>query len=335
MIGSIPHKMLFSTTAALLLLTACAPVTRPGAATPSLAQAQPLQVIATYSVLGDLVANVGGDQIALTVLASADPHLYQPTPQDAVALDEADLIFENGLAFETWLEDLYLASGSAAPRIFVNEGVELISATDLIHGEEHENEDEHENEEEHAHDNAHGHGEFDPHTWVSPRNAIHIIENIRDALSSADPDHAAIYAANADAYLAELRSLDKEILTAVAVLSPTQRRLVTSHDIFAYFARDYGFEVLGSALNSVSTEASDPSAATTAALVEEIRAAGVSAIFVENAGNPALMQRIAQEASVELAPSLYTDALGLPGSGAESYLGMIRTNVKTIVDALQ
>jgi ABC-type Zn uptake system ZnuABC Zn-binding protein ZnuA len=321
----------------LLLLAACAPVTRPEAAALRPSQAPPLQVVATYSVLGDLVANVGGDQIALTVIVGAgdDPHVYQPTPQDAVALAEADLIFENGLAFEAWSADLYEASGSAAPLISINKGVDLIAAAGHIHHEDQAHEEEHEEAHEEAHEEENAHGEFDPHTWVSPRNAIGIVENIRDALVAADPANAATYTANADAYLVELRNLDQEIQTAVATLTPAQRRLVTSHDIFAYFARDYEFEVLGTALNSVSTEASEPSAATTAALVEEIRAAGVPAIFVENAGNPALMQRIAEEAGVELAPPLYTDALGLPGSGADTYLGMIRTNAKTIVDALQ
>jgi zinc/manganese transport system substrate-binding protein len=277
----------------------------------------PLRTLATYSVLGDLVANIAGDAIDLTVLVGpgSDPHLYQPTPRDAISLAEADLIFENGLAFETWLDDLYAASGSAAPRIAVNSGIDLLTA------------------DKHADD--HGHGEFDPHTWVSPRNTIRMVQNIHAALAAADPANSSTYSANAAAYIAKLEVLDHEIRTAVATLPPERRRLVTSHDIFAYFARDYGFEVLGAALNSFSTETADPSASAVAALVDDIRRTGVPAIFVENASNPALMQRIADEANVTLAPPLYTDALGPPGSGAETYLGMIRTNVATIVAALR
>lgn len=185
-----------------------------------------------------------------------------------------------------------------------------------------------------ADEHDHEHGEFDPHTWMSPLNAIVMVENIAKALAAADPANAATYQANAAAYTAELEQLDAEMRAQFATIPAAQRILVTTHDLFGYFARDYGFTVLGSALNSVTTEAADPSAAQIATLVEEIRAAGVPAIFVENVGNADLMQQIANEAGVTLAPPLHTHGLGAAGSGAEDYLGMMRTNATIITTAL-
>jgi ABC-type Zn uptake system ZnuABC Zn-binding protein ZnuA len=184
-----------------------------------------------------------------------------------------------------------------------------------------------------AHD--HVHGEFDPHIWMSPRNAVVMVENIRNALVAADPANADFYAANAAVYIEKLQQLDAEIRALIAEIPAERRKLVTTHEVFGYFARDYGFEVVGSALGAATTEAADPGAGQIAALVEEIRAAGVPAIFVENVGNPALMARIAEEAGVKLAPPLYTHGLGPAGSGAEDYIGMIRTNVQIIVEALR
>jgi ABC-type Zn uptake system ZnuABC Zn-binding protein ZnuA len=161
-----------------------------------------------------------------------------------------------------------------------------------------------------------------------------MVENIRAALTTADPDHAADYAANAAAYIAELQALDEWVRTEVSALPSEQRKLVTSHDTFGYFAEEYGFEVIGTAL-PVSTEGASPSAQAIAALVEDIRATGVRAIFAENVSNPQLMEQIASEAGVVLAPALYTDALGAPGTDGDTYLKMMRYNVTTIVTALQ
>lgn len=192
----------------------------------------------------------------------------------------------------------------------------------------------HDHEKETAHD-GHVHGEFDPHIWMSPRNAIMMVENIRNALVAADPANADFYTANAAAYIEKLEQLDAEIRALVAEIPEERRKLVTTHEVFGYFARDYGFELLGSALGAATTAAADPAAGQIAALVEEIRAAGVPAIFVENVGNPALMARIAEEAGVKLAPPLYTHGLGPAGSSAEDYISMIRTNVNILVEALR
>ncbi len=333
--------------ALLVSLAACtaapAPATTP-AATPEPAAepavepvAQPLKVVATYSVLGDFVQRIAGDAVELAVLVGpdGDPHVFEPTPNDAVALARANLVFENGLQFEAWLDDLFTAAASQATRVDVSQGVDVLAFAghDQDHEDEHMHENENEQENGAGHD--HEHGEFDPHIWLSPLNAIVMVENMRAALAAADPANADLFNANAAAFTEELQQLDAELRAMIDEIPVEQRKLVTTHDLFGYFARDYGFEVLGSALGSVTTEAADPSAGQIAELVEQIRSAGVAAIFVENVGNPALMERIAQEAGVALAPPLHTHGLGAAGSGADDYLGMIRTNVQIIVEALR
>ena len=181
----------------------------------------------------------------------------------------------------------------------------------------------------------HDHEEHDPHVWHDVQNAIHMVEAIRDELVKVDPAHADKYQANAAAYLQQLQDLDKWVVEQVATLPEANRKLVTSHDTFGYFSRRYGFQVVGTALSSFSTEASDPSAADFAKLIEAIKAAKVPAIFAENVQNPKLMQRLAQEAGVKLAPPLYTDALGKEGSEGDTYIKMMRYNVTTIVNSLK
>ena len=304
--------------------------------------ADPLPVVATYSILGDMVQNVGGDLIDLTVLvgAGSDPHVYEPVPADNVTLSQATLIFENGQEFETWLDRLYTASGSEATRVDVSEGIDLIRVEDhdddhdADHDTDHDADHDHDHDADHDHGHGHTHGEYDPHIWHSVANARIMVQNITAALVAADPDNAATYEANATAYLAELDELEVFIQQEVAQLPAERRKLVTSHDTFAYFARDYGFEVVGTALG-ITTEAADPAAGEIAALVDEIQAAGVPAIFGENIANPRLMEMIAQEAGVKLGPTLFTGALGEPGSGGETYMDMMRYNVTAIVTALQ
>lgn len=325
-----------STVVISLLLIACAPVSLTATqqskpVVPSNSNTK-LSVVATYSILGDLVANVGGDlvQIETLVGAGGDAHTFEPTPADSVKLIQATLIFENGLEFEPWLNDLYTSAQSQARRVVVSEKVEPRA---LEEAEHHEEEGEHAQEEGAQHD-EHQHGEFDPHIWQSVTNAKLMVETIRDALVAADPNNTATYQANAENYLAQLSELENWVEAEVAKLPAEHRKLVTSHDTFGYFAERYGFEVIGSALTSVSTEASEPSAAELAALVEQIKAIGVPAIFAENISNPRLMEQIAAEANVTLAPTLYTDALGEPGSDGETYIKMMRYNVQTIVTAL-
>jgi ABC-type Zn uptake system ZnuABC Zn-binding protein ZnuA len=291
----------------------------------SSAQREVLKVVATYSILGNLVENIAGGNIELTVLVSADSdsHVYEPTPQDVIALAEADLIFENGLEFETWLDDLYTTADSSAVRVVVSEGIEALPF------EEDGHEDEAQASEAHAEE-----GEFDPHIWHDPNNGIVMVENIRDALVAADPAKAAEYETNAEAYSAELVTLDAYIRDQVASIPEANHLLVTSHDTFGYFAKAYGFDVLN-VLGSVTTEAADPSAGEIAALIAEIQASGVPAIFIENIANAEVLEQVAREAGVGIAPPLYTDALGQPETPGESYLAMLRYNIDTITEALQ
>ncbi len=294
-------------------------------ATPVRAQStEPLSVIATFSILGDIVSRVGGDKVSVSVLipSGADAHVFEPTPEDAGKLETAAVVFENGLGFEPWLDELYEASASQAARIVVTEGVTPRGFTD---GES-DPDEEHEDGEEH--------GEFDPHVWHDVQNVILEVDAIRAALGAADPANAGIYDANAASYTTELQQLDEYIVAQVATLPEDRRRLVTSHDTFGYFADRYGFEIVGTALGSISTEGGDPSARDINDLIDEIEDAGVPAIFAENVSNTDLMETIADEAGVTLAPSLYTDALGEPGSPGATYLSMIRYNVDTIVQAL-
>jgi ABC-type Zn uptake system ZnuABC Zn-binding protein ZnuA len=286
-----------------------------------------LRVAATHSILADLVRNVGGDKIELRTLVGPgrDAHTYEPSPADAVAVSEAALLFENGLEFETWLDDLYTSSASRAKRVVVSEGIEPREA---------EEGDAHEGEEEHAEDEEHPPGEHDPHVWHSVANAIQMVRNIRDALASADPANEALYQSNADAYIAELQTLDAWIFEQVKGVPEERRKLVTTHDTLGYFAARYGFEVLGTVLPA-STEGVSLSAQELAALAEAVKAAGVPAVFAENIASNALLEQVANEAGVRVVATLYTDALGEPGSEGDSYLKMIRFNMTTIVEALK
>ena len=305
-------------------LVALAPLALLLLAPPSFAQTPAagdrLQVVASFSILGDLVERVGGDAVQVTTLIGpgVDAHTYDPAPTDLVTLEEAGVIVENGLGFEPWLDGFYESAQPSAVQIVAAEGITPRQASEA-----------------HAGEGVQEHGDFDPHVWHDVANVIVMVGNIRDALITADPANAELYEANAAAYIAELEALDAAIREQVATLPEDRRKLVTSHDTFGYFADAYGFEVLGTALGSLSTEAGDPSAQEIATLIGQIEEAGVPAIFAENVANPDLMESIAAEAGVALAPPLFTDALGPEGSPGDTYVGMMQSNVTTIVDALK
>lgn len=282
-----------------------------------------LRVVATYSVLGDLVTNVAGDAAEVVTLVGpdGDAHTFDPSPQDGMAVADCAVVFENGVGFETWLDKLHSSSGSKAVRVVVSKGLEFREG-ECHHGPKEK------------HEPGHAH-EDDPHVWHDVKNAVHMVAVIRDRLCEIDPSHADNYRANAAAYLAKLEALHTWVEKTVGTLPPDRRKLVTNHDTFGYFADRYGFQVAGTALQSVSTEAGDPSAAEFAKLVEAVKAAKVPAIFAENVHNAKLMERLAAEAGVKLAPPLYTDALGPPGGGGDTYETMVRHNVITIVAALK
>ncbi len=294
---------------ALSLASGCA---TPGAAPAAQPTPAKIKVVATFSILGDMAANIGADKIELRTLVGpeSDAHDYEPTPADSQTLAEADVILENGLEFESWLPALYTASRSKAKRTVVSEGVTTRTMT---------------------HDGA---TETDPHIWQSPENAVRMTANIAAALSAADAANAATYKANADAYAARLTELDKAIKDEVASLPADRRRLVTSHDALGYFAERYGFEVVGSVIDSLSTEAGEPSAAELAGIIDAIKKSGVKAIFLESMGNAALVERVAKESGVVVGPELYTDALGKAGSPGATYIDALRHNAREIVKAL-
>ncbi len=278
------------------------------------AEEQPkLKVMATFSILGDLVQNVGGSAIDLDVLVGAggDAHAFEPTPQDGIRLSKANIIFENGLSFEHWLSDLYEASQAKASRVAVTAGVGELRQMD-DQGED-----------------------IDPHLWHNVNHVMVMVAHIKEALISIDPRNKDLYEQNAVAYLEELQGLEDWIRTQVQGLPQEHRQLVTSHDTFAYFADHYGFKIVGTAIASATTEAAEPSAKQMAILINQIKQAGVRVIFTESISNPRLMQMLAQEAKVKVAPALYTDALGEKGSNGDSYIKMMQYNVTTIVEGLR
>lgn len=278
-----------------------------------------LRVVATTNIVGDVVAQVGGERIDLTVLMGigVDPHSYTPTPSDSAALHDAELVFSNGAGLEANLDSLLDNAGGEAVQVPLSDGLELRPATG--HHED-EAEDEHE------------HGDADPHVWFDVQNVIHWTQTIEQTLSEQDPAHAATYQANAEAYIAELKALDAWIVEQVATIPEAHRKLVTNHPAFGYLADRYGLEQVG-AVYPVNPSA-EPSAQDIAALQDTIRAYGVPAVFTESTVNPRLAEQVAQDTGVQLV-SLYTGSLGGPGSGAETYLDLMRYDVVAIVEALR
>jgi ABC-type Zn uptake system ZnuABC Zn-binding protein ZnuA len=315
----------------VLFLAGCS-----GMATPTpVASARPLQVVVSTTLIGDVVAAVGGDAIALTVLMppGAEPHGFQPTPRDVASLSRADLVFVNGLGLEAGL--LSVIESAVAPEriVAVSEGIPALAVSD-----DHE---ETAVEDEHAHEettptadagDAHVHS-VDPHTWMDPNNVIIWTRVIAEALAKADPDHRTEYEARAQAYSAELAALDSWIRQEVATIPPERRLLVTEHLVLGYFARRYGFEQVGAVIPSVSAVA-EPSAQALATLEDAIRARGVRAVFVGSTVNPQLAERVARDTGVRLL-TIYTDSLSAPDGPAPTYLEFMRYNVRTIVEGLK
>ncbi len=268
------------------------------------AHADKTNVIATISIIGDVVKNVAGDSVNLITLVGpdGDAHEYEPIPADSINIAKANIIFENGLNLEHWLDKLYSASGSKAKRIVVSKGVSPRIFEDNPQ-------------------------ETDPHAWQDVTNVILYTQNVRDALIALDSANKDKYTANAADYIAKLQSLDAWVQAQVVLIPVDKRKLVTNHDALGYFARRYGFQIIGAVIPSATTEAADPSAKQTADLLNIIKANGVHAIFSENMANPKIAQTLAKEAGVVVGPELYTDALGPVGSEGETYLKMIKYNV--------
>lgn len=286
-------------------------------ATPSFA-AEPLAVTATFSLLGDLVKEVGGDKVKVTTLVGTDgdAHVYQPTPQDVQALSKAKVLVSNGLGFEGWLERLDQASGFKGEKIVASTG---IKARELSEAEEHEAE-------------GHHHGAQDPHAWNDPQNVLIYVDNIAAGLGKADPENAALYGANAASYKAKVVSLDMHYKLEFAKLPAERRRAITSHDAFGYLAAAYHLTLL--APQGMSTEA-EPSAAQVAKLIRQIRSDKIPAMFVENISDPRLIEQIARETKVKIGGKLYSDALSPAEGPAATYLAFLDHNLSTLLAALK
>lgn len=310
-------------------------------ANPVVAQsAETIPVVATFSILGDMVKRVGGEHVVVTTLVGpdGDAHVYQPTPADARAVSKAKLLFVNGLEFEGWIDRLLEASEYGGIRIVATEGVDAIAfEEDEEHqkGEEHAANGDHKNEdgEEHVKEerDAPHHGTLDPHAWQSLENGVIYVRNLSKALSAADPDNAISYKANADVFVAELQALDKEILALTAAMPEGSRTVVTSHDAFGYFAKRYGLRFV--APQGLSTD-SDPSAADVAKMITQIRREKIKAVFVESITDNRLLVQIANETGATIGGALYSDALSDGNGPAATYLDMMRHNAMTLTNAL-
>lgn len=303
-----------------LLLVSC----RPAASTPK--AAIPRNAVATLSFLADIAQHVAGDRLQVSSLlpSGVDPHSYEPTPADVAKVANCAVLIVNGAGLEAFLERLLRNVGGE--RLIIEASAGLVSRT-VKEGEAVEQEGEHEHEHEHEH-------EIDPHFWLDPNLAIRYVENIRDGLSQADPQGATVYAAHAAAYIAQLQELDAWIREQVAQIPPERRLLVTNHESFGYFADRYGLRIVGTIIPSVSTGAA-PSAQQLARLVDAIRESGAPAIFLEMGSNPKLAQQLAQETGIKVVMDLYTHSLGTTSGEESGYMGMIRHNVKRIVEALR
>ncbi len=282
-----------------------------------------MPVVASFSILGDMVSRVGGDRVAVTTLVGpdGDAHVYEPTPDDVKAVAGAKLLVVNGLGFEGWMDRLAEASGYAGPVTVASQGVAPHEMA--------EEEDHHDHAEaDHAEHDHHG---VDPHAWQDVANAVIYVKNIAAGLDAADPEGKATYDANAAAYVAELEALDAEVRTAMAALPADRRKIITSHDAFGYFGAAYGLELL--APEGVSTE-SEATAADVADIIRQIREDAVPAIFVENIKDRRLIDQIAAETHAVVGGELYTDALSAKDGPAPTYVDMIRHNIGTLTEAL-
>ncbi|HEY8614010.1 MAG TPA: zinc ABC transporter substrate-binding protein [Roseomonas sp.] len=310
---------------ALLAAALSFPALRPAAAQAA------LPVVASFSILGDLVRQVAGDRpLALGVLVGPDEdaHDFQPRPSDAEKLRGAALLVRNGLGYDNWLARLTGAAGFRGVAVTASDGVPLRAA-----------------EGGHDHGHARGGGAArrrphavepsrtpDPHAWGDPRNVQLYVRAIATGLSAADPGNATLYARNAQAYAAGLATLDMEMRAAIATVPEPRRKILTSHDAFGYYGAAYGIQFL--APQGVSTH-SDASASDVAALIRQVRAEGITAVFIENMNSTATLERLAREAGVRVRGRLYSDALSPPDGPAPTYEAMVRHNTGLIVPAMR
>lgn len=299
------------------------------------AAAEPLKVVASFSIIGDFAKNVGGDRIELTTLVGpdGDAHVYEPKPADAVAMAAADVVLVNGLHFEGFLQRLVEASATKAVIAELSTGIEPLA---MKRGHDHADEEKgHAHDEEgdahlEAHDHHH-HGDIDPHAFQSVANAKIYVKNIAGAFCAADAAGCTTYRANAASYTQKLTETEGEIKAAVASIPADKRVIITSHDAFGYFENAYGLTFL--APKGISTEA-EASAADVAALIRQVREDKASAIFVESITNARLIEQIAAETGLKVGGTLYSDALSPEGGPASTYIDLMRGNIAAIKGAI-
>jgi zinc/manganese transport system substrate-binding protein len=271
-----------------------------------------IKAVASFSILGDLVRNVGGDRVEVENLVgpNGDVHVYSPTPGDARKLAAANVVFVNGLGLEGWMTRLVAASNAKSP-VVVSKGITPRRM---------------EEEEKSGRRIA-----IDPHAWQSVDDAKIYVANIRDGLIAVDPAGKATYGANADAYLVKLDELENEVRTAIASIPADRRKIITTHDAFGYFGAAYGMAFI--APEGVSTEA-EPSAKDVATIIIQIKKQKIPAVFLENISDPRLMDQIAHETGAAIGGTLYSDALSEPGGPAATYIEMMRHNIRQFTKAL-
>jgi zinc/manganese transport system substrate-binding protein/manganese/iron transport system substrate-binding protein len=270
-----------------------------------------IKVVTTMSILADMVQHIGGDRVKAEniIPIGAGPEDYQPTPADAQKIAAADIVFSNGHGLEEWLADLFTSAAKPGqPQIAVSEGLQAVDvgSADFKEG--------------------------NPHFWMSAAYGAKYVEQIRDGLIQVDPGGKDIYTSNADAYVKQLLALNDELKQQAQTIPENQRKLVTNHDAFPYFADEYGFTIVGSILGNPESELS---AGDLAQLVQKIKAQQVKAVFSESQFNPKVTKTLADEAGVQVVADLYTDTLGDSSSGVTSYIEMLRFDMRTIVDALK
>ncbi len=272
--------------------------------------AEPLRVVATFSILGDMVRQVGGDAVTVATLVGpgGDPHVYEPTPSDVGIVVGARVVIINGLGIEGWIERLIKASGTKAVVATASRDVAPLGLEERD-----------------------GEGKPDPHAWQDLTNGRLYVRNIAEALAKADPARASDYHRRGQAYDEELKALDLWVRGEVGRVPDARRRIITSHDAFRYFAKAYGVTFLAPV--GLGTE-SEPTASGLAGLVRQIRSEGVKTLFVETMADPRLMRTLERETGATIGGDVYSDSLSPPGGPADTYAGMFRHNVPAFVAAM-
>jgi zinc/manganese transport system substrate-binding protein len=266
----------------------------------------PTQVVVSFSILEDIVHEVGGSDVAVTSLIGRDAneHVFEPSPDQVRLLNQARLFVVNGLGLEGWVTRLIQSARYRGPPVVAAEGIDPIATTE---------------------------GSTDPHAWQDPRNVIIYAKNIRRALAGIDPQNAEAYRQRLRRYEAQLEALDQRVRERLEEIQPEKRRVITTHDAFAYYGKAYGIAFM--APEGLNTD-SEPSAKTVAELIRQIRREGIKALFLENISDPRLMETIARETGATLGAPLYSDALSMPDEPAPTYIRMIEYNTGALREGM-